>query len=398
MKSYFTLNNIGEYLLYLTIFFLPFSMGIPNILLGLSVFIFIIKSFNRQHFIFNISLKTIVVLIVYLTLNFILIGELTTNIFMLVRLLIIPAFLVLLLQGNTENISKAFRFSYIALTFFVLFKIIIYYINYGDLKFVSVKEFNTLLFIDRPYFGFVSLIGIILNLNDLEKHKKHKYLTYTLTIISILLIYIIAARLAMLTIFILCLVFIFKKIQINVFKKALILLSLSFLFVTSLVINKNFINRLVVNQGLVSFIDYEPRFVIWPCVINLITKNTTNVIIGSGGFTQTQNELCNCYYKNIDNETKRDWYLERKFNSHNQFLGFFLVGGIIGLIIFIYLLYQLLQSSYKNIYKLLIWISFILFLILENIFYRQYGCYLIAIIILFLTQENNEKNENSTHS
>jgi len=390
LNSNFTLNNIAEYLLYLTILFLPFSMGIPNILLGLSVFIFIIKAFKKEKSLFNKSLKTIVLLVVFLAFNFTLKGELFANITMLARLLIIPAFLVLLLQGNTENISKAFRFSYIALTFLVLIKIILYYINYGDLKFVAVKEFNTLLFIDRPYFGFVSLIGIILNLNDLEKYKKYKYLTYTLTIISILLIYIIAARLAMLTIFILCLVFIFKK--------ALILLSLTFLFVTSLVINKNFINRLVVNQGLVSFIDYEPRFVIWPCVINLITKNTTNVIIGSGGFTETQNELCNCYYKNIDNENKRDWYLERKFNSHNQFLGFFLVGGIIGLIIFIYLLYQLLQSSYKNIYKLLIWISFILFLILENIFYRQYGCYIIAIIILFLTQENNEKNENSTHS
>lgn len=398
MKSYFTLNNIAEYLLYLTIFFLPFSKGIPNILLGLSVLIFIIKAFKKQPFILNTSLKIIVVLIIFLTLNLLLKGQLTTNAYMLSRLLIIPIFLVLLLQGNLENIIKAFRFSYIVLTFFVLIKIIMYYVNHGDIKFVEVKEFHNLLFIDRPYFGFVSLIGIILNLNDFVKYKKDKYLTFSLTIISIILIYIVAARLTILTIFILCFIFIFKKIQINIFKKVLILLSLSILFVSSLVLNKNFVNRLVLNQGVASFIDYEPRFVIWPCALNIIAQDNTNLIIGSGGFTETQNELCNCYQKNIDNPNKRDWYLERKFNTHNQFLGFLLVGGLIGLLFFFYLIYLLFQQSYNNIFMFSIWFSFVFFLFVENIFYRQFGCFLIAIIILFLTHKNNEKNKNSTHT
>jgi O-antigen ligase len=193
-------------------------------------------------------------------------------------------------------------------------------------------------------------------------------------------------------------VFVFKKIQVNILKKTIILFSLCLVFVTSLVLNKNFINRLVINQGLTSFIDYEPRFVIWPCATKLITEKTINSVVGSGGFTKTQQLLCECYENNIDNESKKEWYLERKFNTHNQFLGFLLVGGIIGLIIFIYLLYQLFQTSYKNIYMFSIWISFMLFLILENIFYRQYGCYLIAVIVLFLTQEKNEKSKNSSHS
>jgi hypothetical protein len=384
--------------LYLTIFSLPFSMGLPNILLGLSVLIFIIKALKKQEFEFNKSLKIIVFLIVYLTLNFTLKGQLSSNISMLARLLIIPSFLVLLLQGNIENILKAFKLSYVALTFLVMTKIIIYYVNYGDLNFSTVKEFHTLLFIDRPYFGFVSLIGIILNLKDLIQHKKHKYLIYALTIISIILIYIIAARLTIITTFILLFIFVFKKIQISIFKKMIVLVTLSIVFFTSLILNKNFINRLVINQGVTSFIDYEPRFVIWPCATNLLAENATNFIVGSGGFTETQQELCNCYEKSIDKEDKRDWYLERKFNTHNQFLGFLLVGGVIGLLIFFYLLYQLFQTSYKNIYLFSIWLSFVLFLILENIFYRQFGCYLIAIIILFLTQKNNEKNENSTHS
>jgi O-antigen ligase len=398
MKSHFTLNNIDEYLLYLMVFFLPLSMGIPNILLGLCVFIFIIKTFNRQQFVTNKPLKTIIVLVMYLILNFTLKGELFSNISMLGRLLIIPSFLVLLLQGNMENILKTFRLSYAVLTIFVFFKIIIYYINYGDLNFSTVKEFHTLLFIDRPYFGFVSLLGLILNIKYLQEYGKQKYLIYFLSLTSILLIYIVAARLTMLTIFILCFVFVFKKIQINVFKKVLILLSLSLLFVTSLALNKNFINRLVINQGVASFIDYEPRFVIWPCATKLITEEAINSAVGSGGFTKTQQQLCDCYEKNIDNDSKKEWYLERKFNTHNQFLGFLLVGGIIGLIIFIYLLYQLFQTSYKNTYMFSIWISFVLFLTLENIFYRQYGCYLIAVIVLFLTQEKNEKSKNSSHS
>lgn len=398
MKEYFTLNNIAEYSLYLTVLILPFSMGIPNILLGLCVFIFIIKAFKKEKFIFNKSLKTIVLLVVYLALNFTLKGELLSNIPMLGRLLIIPVFLVLLLQGSKENIFKIFWLSYAFLTVFVLFKIILYYFNYGDLLFNEIKEFHKLLFIDRPYFGFVSLLGLILNIKYLQEYGKQKYLIYFLSLTSILLIYIVAARLTMLTIFILCFVFVFKKIQVNVFKKVLILLSLSLLFVTSLVLNKNFINRLVINQGVASFIDYEPRFVIWPCATKLITEEAINSIVGSGGFTKTQQQLCDCYEKNIDNESKKEWYLERKFNTHNQFLGFLLVGGIIGLIIFIYLLYQLFQTSYKNIYMFSIWISFMLFLILENIFYRQYGCYLIAVIVLFLTQEKNEKSKNSSHS
>jgi hypothetical protein len=66
MKKYFTLNSIAEYLLYLTVLILPFSMGIPNILLGLCVLIFIIKAFKKKKFVFNKSLKTIVLLVVYL--------------------------------------------------------------------------------------------------------------------------------------------------------------------------------------------------------------------------------------------------------------------------------------------------------------------------------------------
>jgi O-antigen ligase len=398
MKKYFTLNCIAEYSLYLTVLILPFSMGIPNILLGLCVLIFIIKAFKKEKFVFNKSLKTIVLLVVYLALNFTLKEELLSNIPMLGRLLIIPVFLVLLLHGSKENIFKIFWLSYALLTVFVLFKIILYYFNYGDLLFNEIKEFHKLLFIDRPYFGFISLLGIILNIKYLQEYEKQKYLIYLLSLISILLIYIVAARLTMLTIFILCFVFVFKKIQVNILKKTIILFSLCLVFVTSLVLNKNFINRLVINQGLTSFIDYEPRFVIWPCATKLITEKTINSVVGSGGFTKTQQLLCECYENNIDNESKKEWYLERKFNTHNQFLGFLLVGGIIGLIIFIYLLYQLFQTSYKNIYMFSIWISFMLFLILENIFYRQYGCYLIAVIVLFLTQEKNEKSKNSSHS
>lgn len=374
-------------------------MGIPNILLGLCVFFAVLKRVNKHSFFFNNKpLKIILVLIFYLILVFTIKGELFSNLSMIGRLLIIPVFLILLLKGNSENIIKSFWFSYILLTVLVFIKINIYYFVYGDLKFNTIKEFHTLLFIDRPYFGFVSLVGIILSIKYFEKHKKYKFLIYSISIISFALIYIVAARLTMLTVFILCLVFVFKKIRTSILKKTIILFVLSFGFVTSLVLNKNFINRLVVNQGVTSFMDYEPRFVIWPCTTKIISENTTNIIVGFGGFTETQKQLCECYEKNIDNESKRSWYLERKFNTHNQFLGFLLIGGVISLIIFTYLLYQLFLESYMNIYLFSIWISFVLFLIFENIFYRQYGCYLVAIIIIFLTQKNNEKNKSSTYS
>lgn len=77
--------------------------------------------------------------------------------------------------------------------------------------------------------------------------------------------------------------------------------------------------------------------------------------------------------------------MDVKLNTHNQFIGTYLNSGIIGLLLLVgYLVFQFV-SSRKNFTKTAMIVSLVLFLLVENVLYRQIGVYLFAIIIVITT-------------
>ena len=152
--------------------------------------------------------------------------------------------------------------------------------------------------------------------------------------------------------------------------------------------NKNISERFFIKNNIEESLkvasDYEPRIVIWNCANNMTGKNDFNLITGFKGYETVTNNFLDCYATTIENQSKKEYFLSEKFNSHNQFIDFYLIGGVLGLLLFISFFIKLFYEVKTKFFSVAIVISFLLFFFVENIFYRQFGCYLFGIFILNL--------------
>ncbi|MBC8643453.1 O-antigen ligase family protein [Flavobacterium lindanitolerans] len=163
---------------------------------------------------------------------------------------------------------------------------------------------------------------------------------------SIFFIVLIAARNSFITLLFLFFLYIFFYLKISKRYKFTFIGFWILIIVTIISLNKNILERFHINkdiEGTLSKIAiFEPRYVIWPCAYDLTKKEEFNYIVGYKSETEISAGLINCYSQKISNESRRGWFLERRFNTHNQFLAFFLSSGIIGflaLVSFYFFLY-----------------------------------------------------------
>jgi len=212
-----------------------------------------------------------------------------------------------------------------------------------------------------------------------------------------LFIVLISARISIITLFLLAVVYLIFYSKISWVKKGVSLVSFVLFFGLLVLTNKNISERFFVKSNLEESLkvasDYEPRIVIWNCAYLMTQKSDFNSIIGFDGYKTISNNFLDCYSSTIENPSKKEYFLTEKFNSHNQFIDFYLIGGFIGLLLFLTFFIKLLIEVRSNFFQMAIVISFLLFFCVENIFYRQFGCYLVGIFILILLQRKiNEEN------
>ena len=81
---------------------------------------------------------------------------------------------------------------------------------------------------------------------------------------------------------------------------------------------------------------HEPRFLIWKYSYEILKE--TNLITGNG-YSKTIEKLVN-KYKNIPQEKKRNWFIDKEFNTHNQYLDILISQGILATLIFLVFLFQ----------------------------------------------------------
>ena len=115
------------------------------------------------------------------------------------------------------------------------------------------------------------------------------------------------------------------------------------------------------------------------------------------GTYRTQ-ELLVAKYRLMPIEKRRNWFIERNFNTHNQYVDIVLSFGFIGLILFVIFLKEIIMLSFKNIYSLSLILSLILFLTIENLFHRQLGSFIFALILILATHITNLKDEKDISS
>ena len=252
----------------------------------------------------------------------------------------------------------------------------------------------------RLYLGYFLVVSLILSLERFYSISVKKQKRVYLLLISFLLfsLFLISSRSAIL----IALIVLISSLIYSSKSKYKLILALIVTFMFSLIItnSKSLSERFLYSDDSIraSFIDkikiHEPRYDIWKFSFQIFKMHPS--LFGIGSF-KTQEFLIE-KYKAMPIKKRRDWFLERNFNTHNQYIDLILSYGLIGFLIFVLFLKEIFSKVYKNTHSFNLIISLALFLFIENIFHRQLGAFIFALIVVWsidLTNRKNEKNINS---
>lgn len=361
--------------------------AVPN---GINILLVAIFPFvaNKKDIINLFAKKPIVWFVIFLSfvlIKSILVGQFLEDLFVIKKMFQVLLILILssgLKVGGLEWLKSGIILGSFIAIFYSLVKITFLIINTASFNFAKGPVINETLPVQRLYLGLLCTISLILVLERFFKKRRKMYLILALTFT--VFVFLIAARIAMLSAIVIIIYYSFIKLRSIQRYFALFLI----LAVTSTAIfsNDNLSKRVLhLDDNLrESYIDkiamHEPRFLIWKYSYE-VAKNT-NTILGNG-FRLTQEKLLTSY-RQIPQLKKREWFISKRFNSHNQYIDIFLSQGLLGFIIFLIFLFQLFISAKKSPTKTLLLISSLLFMLIYNNFHRLIGVFIFSILIVFI--------------
>lgn len=343
---------------------------------------------NKKDIINLFAKKPIVWFVIFLSfvlIKSILVGQFLEDLFVIKKMFQVLLILILssgLKVGGLEWLKSGIILGSFIAIFYSLVKITFLIINTASFNFAKGPVINETLPVQRLYLGLLCTISLILVLERFFKKRRKMYLILALTFT--VFVFLIASRIAMLSAIVIIIYYSFIKLRSIQRYFALFLI----LAVTSTAIfsNDNLSKRVLhLDDNLrESYIDkiamHEPRFLIWKYSYE-VAKNT-NTILGNG-FRLTQEKLLTSY-RQIPQLKKREWFISKRFNSHNQYIDIFLSQGLLGFIIFLIFLFQLFISAKKSPTKTLLLISSLLFMLIYNNFHRLIGVFIFSILIVFI--------------
>lgn len=369
----------------------------PNILIiALSfLWIFIIK---KQPLIRTVKSKPYILFVsflIYIALNSLIKGQFNNDLFVLKKFIIpLVAILLAIPIENVKLMKRAFIGSTFIAVIYSLINILFYVYEQEGFIFSLGQMVNELLVSERLYIGLCSVISFVFLIEEFKQSKTKTVKVLTVSIIFIILFFtfLIAARIAIITILFIVVLFIMTQLS----NKNKIFATLSLIVFTTLFFsfNQNLTKRFfrADDQYRKTFFDkiakHEPRFIIWNCSLDII-KNDLNYVFGNG-FNTVKDQLVSCYENEIELDHKRDWFVESRFNTHNQFLDLLMSSGIIGLVLFSMMLFYVYKESKKDFYVMALISALLLILLVDNIFHRQIGNYLFTIIFIVTSMKKTD--------
>ena len=391
-------DNLFDYLLCVLVLILPFSKAIPNITLVLLSLLYI-KDFSYHSFKAIKLFPNIIIFcfFAYLLLKAVILGTFLDD-FKIYKGYLLTLWLLIVLQKIKDlNLLKFFVLISINLMVFVSFGLIgNYYLHHHALPFSNTSEVNTLLVLERPYAGFMAVMGVFLSFEFLETMPKQKIFFIINSIIMIFFVLIISARLSIISIFIVVIIYLLFFYKINVYKKIGTVFLLIVFLGSALFFNKNIANRFFIKDNMAKSLatasDYEPRIVIWSCAKEMVKKDDFNFFLGFNTYKKISNNYSECYGSSIKNVSKRDYFSVMQFNSHNQFIDIFLIGGLLGLLLLLFWFFSTFYFVKNNFFKISILVSTAFFFTVENVLYRQFGCYIFCIFAAMLITKKPSLN------
>lgn len=385
-------KTIYPFLFLIFCFALPldrYAPAIPNIvmiaLLVLFPFIVTKKDFKK---LLKREIILFSCLIFYVAINSFLFQDFSNDIAIISKigstLLLVILFIPI---EKTENLIKTLV-ALVALAMIIsLYHLYFFYMKEGVFNFSFGSAINDVLIIDRLYLGFLCVLSIISSFALIgNKYNEYNRWYFANIVLCVVFVLLISSRIAIILLLLLFLLKIF-------YSKSKKEYGLFFLGVIALVIfafmaNKNLNERFFYThstQKQKSYIDlviqWEPRVVIWECNYAIATNEKPG--LKGLGFYKTRDFLEACYSEVINVEKRKNYFIQSRFNPHNQYIDFYLSTGVIGLLLFIALLGTLLRHR-KSYYKVSLLLTIAVFAFIESLFQRQLGAYLFAVVLILI--------------
>lgn len=389
-------NKLYDLFFMLLIFSLFFSFFLPNLFaLILGVFVCILPKqqyiFKSNFFLFFVAATLVIIL------NSFYYNSMVDNYDNILKLVLVLSVMFLTsLISNRKKIENAFIIITAIIVIISCLKIFLYSYDHEDFILSNGSIVSELLVLERPYFGLVVTLANFIFLKRAHQKTSAAYDYYLLYFLFTAFNLYISARLGFVLSVALLVIFFIKNITNRKRNKILLILVLGLLFSILLGLSNNLIERMRFTNDFSSSVkimkDYEPRYVIWPCAVSIISSQDYSLVTGLKNYQYLENKLIDCYKKTIVNPDKKQFFLTKKFNTHNQFLDFLLVAGFIPFILLLAVFVTVFISK-SNFEMKIVFLLFLAFFLVENVLYRQLGCYLFGIFAVLYTssKEINEK-------
>ncbi|MEN8775966.1 MAG: O-antigen ligase family protein [Polaribacter sp.] len=217
--------------------------------------------------------------------------------------------------------------------------------------------------------------------------KLEKYALYILILVLSIFLIIYMKKGPIISLFITFSIWSFLDSNLNVRKSIIIILSLVGLVLLIPSTRKKFLE--LTNVKMANSIEDATssniRLTIYNNSIKLIKKSP----YFGYGIGDVNDKLKQSYKKNAP------FLLDKKYNSHNQYLSFILLGGLGLLIYFVFLYWKTIVEAFqsKNILLIVVMCFYSIMMFFENILEREHGVIFFSFFINFFSLKNYFINE-----
>lgn len=389
-------------LLYLIIPFDNYIRALPNILLGVLVvaFPFIVRKSDFK----KLRTGPIVAFLSFfsfLIINSLIAGRLEEDFHIIKKVMIAVGLVILYIPvADVKKINSAIILSALAAIVFSVYNFVLIAHGTGSFILGDSPQVVESLLIDRLYLGMLCVFSIVISVQSVKKeyHPENNYYLANILINAVFII-LIASKISLVVLFVLLLIrqFYGKK---KIWRVVVALIAIAGIIGLGFVLKqeKEFSPDVSGYMHLTpAFIEksmtYELRSTVWHCAKMIIQDN--ELLLSGVGFKGTQEVLLDCYDSNIEHVKKKEDFLLNRYNSHSQFLDFYISAGIIALMLFLVFILLSFFTLRKNFFPTAMLIILVMYCLVENVFHRQIGAYYVGFILIVLVTmikpvENND--------
>lgn len=387
----FTKQDFFDGLFCLLILSIPYSLKAQNIIL-IAISLFFVADYKGMKRLDFSRLKKIPVMLFFLFLAYfftmgVVTGNLADNKYGLFPVLVLIPVLALKIS-DFNKLLFAFMLSAFVLSVPAIYNLLSYYIRVNELNLGEGTFINDLLGMERPYLGFLCVISVFSALNLIKDYPRYKTALLSFVAYIVLFVFFISARISVLTILAMAALYFVFYLKMSNVKRIGLVTVMAIIPVVIIMSSSNLRMRFFIGEDWESSVKalkrYEPRLITWDCARDIATSEDFSPLVGLTSYNKLDEKLIACYGSKMENKHRANFFIERKLNTHNQYICYYLLTGVIGLVLVIAFFASSLVLYRKDFTKVSMIFAVMLFFVVENVMNRQIGNYYFILLLAFV--------------